>query len=295
MTDNNDIQCLCCDGYLSSNPTGGKFLQTDGVTCISCLLSPTVEVTAFTFTFSIETSTNITSQSLSRYDRDNDINVTLIEEKLSETTSADGNLDIFTFKNLVPGSRYTASLISESDTFVCPAVTSCSCTNNELDRTGRPLNLEIAQNNGHVIFNFTDNSYCEEAFSFTRSLDLEEFLRDVSLKGVSFTDDYAFNAGEACGTIITPVIECSDDLSKSELPIGTTFTYCVRAVKDGHYMDHPFAVDNLASRTLTSSDDTCASHKVRWEASIDGIITTEPTAGKFACWRCHYILAITFA
>jgi len=37
--------------------------------------------------------------------------------------------------------------------------------------------------------------------------------------------------------------------------------------------------DSSYSRSLRSSDDTCARHRVRWEASIHGKVTTEPDAG----------------
>ena len=43
-------------------------------------------------------------------------------------------------------------------------------------------------------------------------------------------------------------------------------------------MDHP--LDSLGKgRKAESSDDACAPHKIHWEASIHGKVTTEPNTG----------------
>jgi hypothetical protein len=45
-------------------------------------------------------------------------------------------------------------------------------TNGYFDCPGRPKDLSIRQENGNVVFQFTNNSYGEEAYDFTRSLEL---------------------------------------------------------------------------------------------------------------------------
>jgi len=138
--------------------------------------------------------------------------------------------------------------------------------------------VSVTQSNGHVMFTFTDNSLCEEGFSFTRSDYAEEFLADVSKYGVAFTRDYYFIGGRDCRSTISTGTDASDNLAYSNLPVGKQYLYCVRAVHSSHYMDHP--LDSLGvGRRMESSDDACASHKIHWEASIHGNISTPPNAG----------------
>ncbi len=180
--------------------------------------------------------------------------------------------------------RYTVSLTQTSETDIdesieCPVVTSCSCDHLSLDRTGRPKNLIVYQKNGHVMFNFTDNSYCEEGFSFTRVDVVDEFMFDASKFAVSFTSDFQYSAADECNAKMSPGMEVTDDLSLSSLEVGKEFAYCVRAVKEEKYMDSPY-VGFQSSAVITSSGLTCKAHIIRWEASIHGLVTTEPDAGR---------------
>lgn len=115
------------------------------------------------------------------------------------------------------------------------------------------------------------------AFSFHRTDKVEEFLSDFSEDAVNFAADYYFSGEEACGTKISPSQQAGDDLSISELEVGKTYSYCVRAVAE-HYMDAPFAL-TTEDRLLTSSLSTCDAHKILFEAKINGLVTTEPNAG----------------
>jgi len=190
--------------------------------------------------------------------------------------------------DLKPGNRYLFNIIvnTEADgddkggneTVSFPIVPSCSCdalTNR--DKTGRPTNLKIFQDNGHVMFTFTDNSRCETAFSFTRFTGFPEFV-DESAFATSFTDDYSFSALMQCSSDseVSPGTSSSDDLRMTRLPVGSTYSYCVRAVNEVQYMDWTIS-DEV--RVTTSSAALCNRHTISWEASIDGRITTAPNAG----------------
>lgn len=187
------------------------------------------------------------------------------------------------FDQLRPGYRYRIIFLSDnfaelSKDLKLVAVTSCSCQENTIDDTGRPENFSIHQSLGHVTFTFTDGSYCEDAFSFTRVDKVEEFLSDFSDRADSFTSDFYFSAAEECFTTIEPGIEASDDLSLSNLIVGERYSYCVRAIGSSHYMDAPFALSN-ERRVITSSLSACDSHTIAWESSIHGQITTAKNAG----------------
>ena len=103
---------------------------------------------------------------------------------------------------------------------------------------------------------------------------MEDFSKDAS----SFTSDFYFSGSEPCNTPIRPGLEASDDLSLSNLIVGKRYSYCVRAVKQDHYMDSPYEGGG-ERRLLTSSESTCGAHTITWEASIHGKVTTEPNAG----------------
>jgi len=107
---------------------------------------------------------------------------------------------------------------------------------------------------------------------------VDEFLRDFAENAESFTSDFFFSAGEECYTTIDPSNQASDDLSVFNLEVGKAYSYCVRAIKQGHYMDSPYA-DSGERRLLTSSEAACEAHTIHWEASIHGQVTTEIDAG----------------
>lgn len=87
-----------------------------------------------------------------------------------------------------------------------------------------------------------------------------------------------FLSGIFVSELISPGLQASDELVSSNLIVGNKYAYCVRAINQDRYMDHPY--DSYQSpRSITSSDATCSSHKIRWEASFHGKVTTEPDAG----------------
>ena len=83
--------------------------------------------------------------------------------------SFDESLPAFTLNRLRPGYRYTIKVQGISgvdDTVDIVAVTSCSCDDSLVGKTGRPQDFTIYQDHGFVMFNFTDNSYCEKGKNF---------------------------------------------------------------------------------------------------------------------------------
>lgn len=189
-----------------------------------------------------------------------------------------------TFVGLNPGRKYLTSFVIEEHVRF-PIVPSCSCSSltNE-DQTGRPTTLAITQNKGNVFFEFTDHSKCEGGFSFSRFLGYAEFVDD-SKHATSFTSDFSFQAPQQCNSVITPETEASDDLTISRLPVGQVYSYCVRAIKEGNYMDLTPNAQEL--RALTSSSAICQTHRVAWESSIAGLVTTDPNAGSLAIKDVH--------
>ena len=160
---------------------------------------------------------------------------------------------------------------------------------------GPSVNFKTMQEDGHVMFEFTDNSHCAgkysrsplaapffllnnlstprflvDAYAFTRSEVGREFMdaEDESLKQV-FTPNYNFYAKKKCGNApILPGSASSDYLARSRLEVNKHYRYCVRAVANSYSADSEH-----------SSDETCQIHAIEWEASIDGFVTSTPDSG----------------
>lgn len=260
--------------------------------CVPAIDSGNIVVTATTLTmiFAGTADVDTTLINLTRHDLDGEV-IIEVEDKISVVENADPNTieQYVVIADLRPGYRYTITVqyddnlildevISEGlETIVVPTVLSCSGDSSTGDLTGRPRNLQILQKSGHVMFEFLDNSLCEEAFSFSRSSEVDEFLTDFTKGGVSFTSDYYYSASQPYESLIKPELEASDDLRLAELEVGKQYAYCVRAIRQDHYMDSPYEGIN-ERRLLTSSQAACAAYTIAWEASIDGLVTTEPNA-----------------
>ena len=285
---------MCRSGYLASNGRSGltQLLRNgENDVCVPAINSGNVIVTSTTITmiFSSRTVVHTSDIYLTRHDLDGNVDID-IEDKVSrvdENTSlqlSDATRKQYVMINdLRPGYRYTITAKfrpfggSYNESVEAPTVLSCSGISDTADLTGRPRNFQVHQMNGHVMFQFVDNSLCEEAFSFSRSSEVDEFLTDFSAGAVSFTSDYYFTASTPYESLIMPELEASDDLRLTELDVGKRYAYCVRAIKQDHYMDSPYEGVN-ERRLLTSSEAACAAHTIAWEASIDGIVTTVKTA-----------------
>ena len=181
---------------------------------------------------------------------------------------------------LKEGVQYSVNITTNEATVSFPIVPSCSCDpSTNPDQTGRPKGLLIQQDQGHIMFEFTDNSRCETSFSFTRFTGHAEF-RDVNKLSESFTSDFLFLSSKECGGVVTPLLAAHDDLQISKLYVGRPYSYCVRAVRDGHYMERAIDDSKISfSGSVSSSHAICRDYTITWEASIDGLITTEPNAG----------------
>jgi hypothetical protein len=113
---------------------------------------------------------------LDSLDPDNRVEINIFEENKWEISN-DNDSKYVILKELRPGYRYITTIeyttedsttTVKEESLTIAAVASCSCNNTLIDISGRPQYFEIYQDRGHVMFRFQDNSYCEDAFSFTR-------------------------------------------------------------------------------------------------------------------------------
>ena len=68
-------------------------------------------------------------------------------------------------------------------------------------------------------------------------------------------------------TLVLEYYTCIDNLMESNLIVGKKYSYCVRAINQFHYMDHPFDLEGMG-RTLTSSDNVCSGKQSKFERLI---------------------------
>ena len=184
-------------------------------------------------------------------------------------------------EGLQPGTLYILTLRFYETFIEVRFVTECTCaeSNDVTDKTGAPTDFRIVeQTHGKVYFEFIDNSLCENMFSFVRYSEYEEFSQTVGT-AVSFAT-LKLGAGAECDyELIDGKEEAVDNLNLSKLTVGHTYVYCVRAQSDkGPYMPSPYDTTE-GSLDLSHSEQNCAPHTIQWEASINGVITTEPNAG----------------
>lgn len=196
--------------------------------------------------------------------------------RVDEVSKDDEKYTTVTFIGLNAGRKYLVTAATDG-LLTFPIVPSCSCEAiTGQDHTGRPKDLKFIQKRGHVMFDFIDNSKCETGFSFSRFEGYAEFVDD-SVGATSFTSDFSFQAPKQCTSRITPETQASDDLTLSRLTVGKVYSYCVRAIKEGNYMD--LTLNSKETRALASSSATCNTYQISWESSLSGIVTTDPDAG----------------
>jgi hypothetical protein len=187
-------------------------------------------------------------------------------------------------QNLSPGKRYIFDLKpymnnavqnNAEDIFYGYGVVTCSCPDTSgiypTDQTGRPIDQNVVQKYGFVSMKFTDNSFCEEAHSFTRS----KKKSDGKYEGpISYASNYYYYSTAKCGDIMMPGQSYADDLSLSRLDVGSTYSYCVQAVAPSYMADK-----NSPTANLMSSTAACTDVRIAWEASIQGLVTSKASAG----------------
>ncbi len=125
----------------------------------------------------------------------------------------------------------------------------CGCPIDEptlrmTEPSGKPTKLGVVQKRGKIFLSWTDNSLCESGFGFDR-------------QGSSFTPDYEVESEKTCLASHSPT-QIYDDLAASAalVPVGSTQTYCVRAVNDVGY-DSGY-----------SSNATCKDVVIAWETLV---------------------------
>ena len=307
---NNSVElsggCKCKEGYITSNSLGSLKREVTGSEfCTLAFYSSLIknEIVNDEIVLAIEIGddrqkvsgdwldpTNNLPETVQLYrisdELDNPLKIDLDNSRITFYQDRPNNGTKITIKGLKPGKKYRSSILVDftnsqgtvsTTKVVFPIVPSCSCdafTNP--DKTGRPKDLIINQDKGYVLFNFMDNSRCENAYSFSRFYGLPEFIDD-SVSASSFTNDFVFASPIQCGATVSPGSVSKDDLKISKLSVGDSYSYCVRATNLDGYMD--LAVSDEEKRVLFSSTGLCKSHKISWEASIDGKVTTEQNAG----------------
>lgn len=183
--------------------------------------------------------------------------------------------------SLLPGKLYMLTMPFHKTFVKVRFVTRCTCNGPDAmrEKTGAPTDMKIVeQKKGRVYFSFVDNSLCENVFSFIRYAAFEEFSESLD-SAISF-GSLARSSDTKCDReAIVPNEEVFDNLSLSKLIVGKTYVYCVHASSSkGPYMPSPYDSSDL-SDDLGHSDASCTPHVVQWEASINGVITTEPHSG----------------
>ena len=182
---------------------------------------------------------------------------------------------------LKPGKMYALTM-KYYETFVRVSfVTRCTCdgVDAEKEKTGAPKDMTIVgQKKGKIYFSYVDNSLCENTFSFTRYAAYEEFSESMD-SAISFGTMSRSSDTTCDHATILPNEEVFDNLSLSKLIVGKTYVYCVQAGSSGRaYMPSPYDSSDL-SQDLGHSDASCTPHVIQWEASINGVVTTEPHSG----------------
>jgi len=168
------------------------------------------------------------------------------------------------FDNLAPGMRY--QIMMEYNTSVIEywseiVITKCYSQIVDDDDTGVPDGVESFQDDGYVTFKFIDNSFCEEAYSFVRGR-LDENGTIVSRE--VFAPDYYFFSGKPREPY-DPGRQAADNLRLSNLTVGTTYPYGIRA---------------SSRQEWRKSNWAQISHTVLWQASVDGQVTLHPKTGR---------------
>ena len=209
--------------------------------------------------------------------------ISVKDNKVSVPQDASLSYVSHTFSDLAPGKQYNFELFPEGQNVKSgttgSVVTRCCCDcvseQKEItgDTSGRPVQLEVFQQEGHVTFKFSENSQCGDAYAFTRSIVEEEFQGDDDTKRKSsFSGNYYYFAEKQCtagnlGDVVEPGQAVTDNLKTAQLLVGNRYRYCVRAVA------------RFYAGESHSSDETCTIHKVRWQASLAGEVTTAPEYG----------------
>ena len=135
------------------------------------------------------------------------------------------------------------------------------------DDTGKPGDFKATQSFGVFRFTWTDNSLCEEAFSFSREID----GNGVQTR---FVEDASFAGDTECNEQVD-ILAVVDNLrgNPDERWTPQKRTYCIRAV---------------STTVGYASEKVCTEVAVAWEAAIQGRVLSKrgsvPIAGIAVTW-----------
>ncbi|GFH57847.1 hypothetical protein CTEN210_14323 [Chaetoceros tenuissimus] len=296
--------CICKDGFVLKNKDGvlKKYLTADiEDVCIPEIHSDMVKVTTFSATFPLDTNATynhnnfetspaegeeIVTRGIKLEMRGADGSFSILPineayrariERANGSTANDAKVDL-ELLGLQPGKLYILTIQYHDGSMQVRFVTKCTCDDSS-DSTGMPTNFSIKnQDDGRVMFEFNDNSWCENIFTLVRYSAYEEFSQSIG--NIVNIASYKVGSDSSCEEAkISPLEKAMDDQRISKLIVGYTYIYCVQASSDsGSYMPSPYDT-RVGSLDLPHSEPNCQPHVIRWEASIDGIVTTEPHAG----------------
>lgn len=193
-----------------------------------------------------------------------------------------GRIHTLEYDNLLPGTSYEILITPYSDQTneLLPAdqvrripKTLCSCvekyrSSNSDESNGAPRDVLARQNRGQVLLSWTDSSLCESGFSFTRCAGATQQCNEN--EGVAFTSDYIFanTLEKSCLQEHAPT-DLLDSIDRSDLALGSSYTYCMRAVDERSRSVVPYASGQACAPAIV----------VQYEAILRVRFELEPTAG----------------
>ena len=139
------------------------------------------------------------------------------------------------------------------------------------DVSGRPDHFETEQVRGHMTFQWTDFSSCEQAFSLSRQQEQKtknEGATRTYADAESFTDDVYIHGSRTCTEHIKPERITdqmySPDTKEDKRAVGLWQRYCVTAL-----------AENGASAITYESNAVCQEHQVFWESTVLGRVVAK--------------------
>lgn len=262
-----DYSCRCKDGYINKDTKAAGAVSKTGTCEKGLTFTSASDVTTAGFKMAVASGGPINgTMTLNLYQAANEVEgfeiaVPTFSNSPVLFTSTGVTKKPMLFDNLKPGTKYEVKL---NDITSDQVTTKCHCEAVGGDETGKPTGLQATQDNGFVTFAFTDNSLCEEGYGFYR--------KDLANSEEAFAPDYYYTSKQTCNNRAqySPGLQAADDLHRSKLTVGQTYTYGVRAI---------------ARQSWRQSTYAEVSHKVLWEASVDGRVTLKPAAGSLPVER----------
>ena len=144
------------------------------------------------------------------------------------------------------------------------------------DETGSPGTFAGRQHRGKSLFDWTDYSFCEQAFTLSRRWKAEE--PDAwSDEGAFTSGDVTVHGGNACGEHITAA-DHFDDLLNSE-GVATSEEGQGKKRQLGMYHEYCVAALSVAGKggVTATSNKVCTQMRVFWESTVVGRVQAKGT------------------